>query len=232
MQLLPFISDKDFISEVQDVLRVDKSDSREIKSRRNSVDPFSALFDSSIQRIPINLWFELEARRQSQKTLQNKLGLFHQNILGHVKGWNNLKSGNVVDIINQERKIIAEVKNKFNTTKGSDKIQIYDNFKFLINTKYSGYTGYYVEIIPKNKKKYDVEFMPSDNKKKKRRPKNKNIRIIDGLTFYDLATGHRNSLFMLYMAIPEAISRIFDFPMITILGEEEILSLFQDVYKK
>lgn len=231
MQLLPYIKDDIFLKEVKKVLDVNKNDSRKNKSIRNSIDPFSAIFDASIQSIPINLWFELEVRRQSQKTLQNKLGLFHQNILGHVSGWSNLNTGKVVDLLNTKKKIIAEIKNKFNTTKGSDKVQIYDNIKFLLDTKYKGYVGYYVEVIPQNKKVYDSEFTPSDNKIKKRRPRNKNIRIIDGSSFYDLATGYNDSLFMLYMAIPEAITKILKIPVMDILGKNETLELYKEAYQ-
>jgi len=48
-------------------------------------------------------------------------------------------------------KIIAEIKNKYNTTKGADKKTLYDNLELALLNKYKGYTGYYVEIIPKGK---------------------------------------------------------------------------------
>lgn len=99
-------------------------------------------------------------------------------------------------------KIIAEIKNKFNTTKGNHKVEIYDAIKSKLNTKeYANFIGYYVEIIPQGKNKYDKPFVPSDNKTKKRRPVNKNIKVIDGVSFYALAAGRKHALQELFEAI-------------------------------
>lgn len=96
------------------------------------------------------MWLKQEEARLVQKTLQNLVGNFHQEILGHMDGWTNLRTGSVVDLLNSEQKIIAEVKNKYNTTKGNHKKVIYDDLHSLIRTEFPGYTGYYVEIIPKS----------------------------------------------------------------------------------
>ena len=79
--------------------------------------------------------------------------------------------GGGLDVINEEKKIIAEVKNKFNTTKGNHKVEIYDAIKSKLKMpQYAYYVGYFVEVIPQGKKKYDKPFTPPDNKTKKRRP--------------------------------------------------------------
>ena len=78
---------------------------------------------------------------------------------GSIPGWKNLGTGGGLDILNKRKKIIAEIKNKHNTTKGNHKIEIYDAIKAKLKlVEYSGYTGYLVEIIPKGKKKYDKPF--------------------------------------------------------------------------
>lgn len=43
-----------------------------------------------------------ETTRQAQKTLQNHIGDFHQNILGSVDGWINLKVGSIIDLISED----------------------------------------------------------------------------------------------------------------------------------
>jgi hypothetical protein len=136
------------------------ADSEEKALYKNIIDPFSALFDASFHGISLTEWLKSEKIRQIQKTFQNEIGTFHQEILGSIDGWENLGTGGVVDVINKERKIIAEVKNKFNTTKGNHKIAIYDDFQSLLDGKYSGYTAYYVSIL--TKKRINKPFTPPD----------------------------------------------------------------------
>jgi hypothetical protein len=52
---------------------------------------------------------ELERRRQAQKTLQNALGRFHQQVLSKVDGW-KIPENNFIDLVAGDRAIVAEVK--------------------------------------------------------------------------------------------------------------------------
>jgi len=176
---------------------------------RNTLDCFSAAIDASIRGITLEEWIESEKQRQSQKTLQNKIGDFHQKILGTLEGVTDLGVGEVVDLIHKEKKIIAEIKNKHNTTKGNHKKSIYDDLVSVL-TKHEGYTGYYVEILPKNGKVYDKPFIPSDNTTKTSRTDSEQIRIIDGKSFYKIITGDSNALKELYFLIPELTSEIIE----------------------
>ena len=107
--------------------------------------------------------------------------------------------------------MIAEVKNKWNTTKGDHKVRIYDNIDNLLKTnEYRGYTGYYVEVLPKDRKMYNIPFTPSDNVAKTRRPLNEKIRIIDGKSFYALATGEDDAIKQLYKALPNVLDDIIE----------------------
>lgn len=230
-QLLPFIKDKDLIQHVETVLKVAKNatNNAEKKMYSNVIDPFSALFDASNQGISLSEWMRQEKSRQIQKTLQNAIGDFHQNILGSMSGWVNLRTGSVSDLSNKSKKIIAEVKNKYNTTKGNHKVAIYDDFKKMLARDYTGYIAYYVEIIPQGRRVYDKPFTPSDNRKKKRRPKNKDIRIIDGKSFYSLASGHQDALKELYLILPSVIGKILG-KKISEAKAKEFLVIFEKAY--
>jgi hypothetical protein len=203
--------------------------SGEVQLYKNIVDPFSALFDAYCQGISLSQWLELEKTRQIQKTFQNEIGSFHQQILGAIEGWENLEKGNIVDIINNERKIIAEIKNKFNTTKGNHKIAIYDDLDLLLNHQYKDYTAYYVSIL--TKKRINKSFTPSDNKTKKRRPVNKNIIEIDGKSFYAIATGDNEALYKLYKIIPEILSEILNKDNKKIISDPLFDKLFEQAFK-
>lgn len=68
----------------------------------NSLDPFSALFDVSTRNISLEEWYKKEKSRQIQKTLQNAVGNFHEEILGNMDGWTYVH--NVIDIANHDKK--------------------------------------------------------------------------------------------------------------------------------
>ncbi|MDB9938007.1 Eco47II family restriction endonuclease [Candidatus Thioglobus sp.] len=191
---------------------------------KNTLDPFSAKLDILVNSIKPQAWLAQEKVRQKQKTLQNKIGLLHQSIVGFFDGWDDLGKGGVIDVVNHERKIIAEIKNKFNTKTGQDRVDIYDALNNQLNQNFNNYIGYYVEILPKNQKSYNEVFTPSDNEKNNLKNKlinkykktannqylikaesievnrkaNENIRVIDGLSWYTLVSGDKNFIFDLY----------------------------------
>ena len=51
----------------------------------NIIDPFSAIFEASFQKIPLSEWIEKEKIRQVQKSFQNEIDTFHQKLLGGFK---------------------------------------------------------------------------------------------------------------------------------------------------
>ena len=208
MPYLEFISDEKLIKCVMQVIDGMTKAGKEADQKiyKNAIDPFSAVFDVCGHGLSLDEWLALELKRQVQKTMQNTIGDFHQDILGAMHGWENLGVGKIIDLCNKKEKIIAEVKNKHNTTKGNHRTHIYDDLEDrLSKPDRKNFTGYYVEVIPKGKKKYDKPFTPSDNKTKKRRPINEHIRQIDGITFYNLASGQKDALRKLYSTIPKVI---------------------------
>lgn len=174
---------------------------------RNTLDCFSAAIDSVSQGISLDEWMLQERERQVQKTKQNAIGSLHEEIMGSIYGVENLAVGNLIDIICHERKIIAEVKNKHNTTKGNHKVSIYRDLSKAIE-QYPDYTGYYVEILPKNCSVYNEMFTPSDNQTSNRLPPRADIRRIDGRSFYQILTGHADAIDELYNELPKLVSEI------------------------
>ncbi|MBE0506973.1 MAG: Eco47II family restriction endonuclease [Marinospirillum sp.] len=174
---------------------------------RNTLDCFSAVIDSLSQNISLDQWMKQEHERQIQKTKQNAIGTLHEEIIGSVDGVTLLPIGNVVDIVHHGKKIIAEIKNKHNTTKGNHKVSIYRDLEHKLNG-YPGYTGYYVEILPKNATVYNKPFIPSDNQSHMTLPYREDIRVIDGRSFYSLITGNQSAIDDLYNLLPLIVSEI------------------------
>jgi hypothetical protein len=210
MSKLKWIDDEKLKAEVKKLLLLAKEaqNSTVTKFGKNVIDPFSAIFEMSGFDIDYETWIKSETTRQAQKTLQNHIGDFHQNILGYSKGWINMKVGHVIDLVSEDKKIIAEVKNKFNTISGGKLADLYSSLDGLISPKssiYKGYTAYYVAIIPKNPERYNKPFTPSNKEKGEKCPINGNIREIDGASFYSLVTGFNYALENLFDVLPEII---------------------------
>lgn len=210
MPQLSFISDEVLSRAVKNLLDVATNARKKADKdfNRNVIDPFAVLFEMSGFQTDGETWLTGEKNRQAQKTLQNHVGTFHQAILGNIEGWSDLGTGGVVDIICPDRKIIAEIKNKHNTVKGSDKVKVYDLMERAVMTKghqYKGFTGYYVEVIPKSAARYDKPFTPPDNQTGQPRTANPLIRQIDGYSFYASATGVSDALSQLFAALPDVI---------------------------
>ncbi len=210
MPKLSFIPDDVLNHEVRHLLTIAKA--AKAKSERdftrNVIDPFAVLFEMSGFNVDETAWEIGEKNRQIQKTLQNHVGAFHQRILGLVKDWRDTGTGGVVDLVSENHKVIAEVKNKYNTVKGSDQVKIYDHLEMQVMTKghqYKGFTGYYVEVIPKGGQRYDKEFTPSDREQGQKRKANPLIRQIDGYSFYGLVTGVPDALSQIFAVLPDII---------------------------
>lgn len=216
MAYLEFISDKNLVSAVTKVIDVieNAEKSADVRLHKNVIDPFSALFHGITHTLSCKEWVEQERARQIQKTMQNAIGKFHQDILGSIDGWTNLEVGGILDVVHKKRKIIAEIKNKFNTTKGNHRVEVYDSIKAVLKKDaYKNYRGYSVEIIPHGKNIYNKPFTPPDNKTGENRPIDEMIRVIDGVSFYGLATGNSLALQELFLVLPQVIADNYSYKL-------------------
>ena len=114
MSILPFLLDEDLRICTEKIVRTIESRVLNVDRQlhRNVIDPFSAVFGCLVQGMEPDHWLQLEKVRQIQKTLENGLGEFHQDILSSLPGWERMDD--VVDLKNRDLKMVAEVKNKFN----------------------------------------------------------------------------------------------------------------------
>jgi hypothetical protein len=120
-------------------------------------------------------------------------------------------TGGIIDLVNDDEKIIAEVKNKHNTLSGGQLAGLYKTLERLVTPKtsvYKDFTAYYVTVIPKRKKRIDEPFTPSDKDIGSKCYSNQLIRKIDGASFYSLVTGNKHALRDLYIVLPQVIESI------------------------
>lgn len=206
--LLTFISDDKLYQYVK--IMVDAVGTAKKKIGKNPyssvIDPFSAVVDSSIQGISLEDWMDQEKARKIQKALQNAVGEFHQNILGSMPGWENAGRGGSFDVRNKDRKIIAEIKNKYNTLNSSSFLAMYTTLSNHLDYGDRGFTAYYVPIITKNPLPFDKTFSPP--RRGVSMPIRNDLRTMDGKSFYSLASGDPNALANLYRVLPKALEHV------------------------
>jgi len=234
MSFLPWVSDDDLTTATKHLLITAEEafiNSRE-KFSKNVIDPFAALFEIYGFNIDYDTWKKSEEARKSQKTLQNHIGEFHQIILGGVEEWRNLGKGNIVDLVSEQRGIIAEIKNKHNTVSGGDLANKYHDLDNLVSPKnsvYKGFTAYHVNIIPKTRKRFDKPFTPSNNKSGTKCQSNELIRHIDGASFYTLVTGRHDALRELYNVLPEVVSSLTG-RALEVEARRNLISFFDEAF--
>jgi hypothetical protein len=212
MPYLPYISDADLISHLNSVINIGKNAKKNApkKFHSNVIDPFGPIFEMAIHKINSDEWEELETIRQIQKTIQNAVGDFHNDILGSVAGWSKLAKGGIVDLVKNDHTVIAEIKNKYNTVSGGKLKDHYDELSGLVNQKnsiYFGATSYFAQIIPKKPGSFDRCFTPPDKATGKLKPADNKVREIDGRSFYAMVTGYHDALDMLHAEIPNVLAQ-------------------------
>lgn len=206
-RIYPYVSNEFLVSEVTSILGSITSALETIDETlySNVVDPFSALFDAAAQNITFDEWMAQERSRQLQKTFQNSIGYLHEHIIGNMAGWQN-PAGSGYDLENVDRRIIAELKNKHNTMNSSSAEAVYTKMVEFLTTTKRGYTGYVVTIIPKSGARFNRTYNPSVRGISL--PAREDLRLVDGATFYEIATGDRNALQKLYRALPIVIQGV------------------------
>jgi hypothetical protein len=135
------IKPRDFVHCVKGIYSVlDKTH----KSKTNE-DPFIKAVLIGHHDMSIEDWEQTEISRLSQKALEMKMGDFHEELMGKIPGYETYKVGHVTgcDVGSIDGKEIYEVKNKDNTTKGSDGKHIVQQLTKLLE---KGIHPIYVQI--------------------------------------------------------------------------------------
>lgn len=165
------------------------------------VEPTLALFRATLTGTPLEDSAPIDQALSLTKTLQNAVGLFHQDVLGLVPGWESTgTSGGVVDIKGISpvtgQHILAEVKMRHNTIKAVNEKDMWDKLKDAVSIHGGNAAAYLFQIIPERQKAYDQPWAPSG------RTPNQRVRHADGMTAYHLVTGHEFALLELLEAMP------------------------------
>lgn len=182
-------------------------------AKKHSVnDPTLVLALASFLDQDIDSVREMLAMQGQIKTLQNSIGLFHQDVLGSANGWRGLgTSGGVYDIESKEpvalandRMVIAEVKMRYNTIKGSDQPAVFGRLKEAVSSRggYKKCVSYLVQIVPEKPVAYDKLWKVSGSET------HESVRVIDGRSAYHLVTGDPNAIDDLFELLPTVFDEV------------------------
>ena len=164
------------------------------------VDPFKMTCE--IERIGIKEWIKKEILRQLDKTVEQKMGEFHQKLLGGVAGWEDWKIGRGIDLANPDKGVYIEVKNKFNTCSASALNDVRQKLEQITskNHKAKAYWGYVIGT-QSNKTGEDIWEKTHFNRIE-------NVRKVWGEALYELITGDAEALQKVYHTLPQVIADV------------------------
>lgn len=111
---LGFISDEDIFNHVRDTVRRYSASISLRDFNKNLIDPIKLTFDAKVYGRSMEEIVVSECMRQMDKSNNNHIGCFHQNLFRYAgNGWTVPSEG--FDVVNEERHIFVEMKNKHNT---------------------------------------------------------------------------------------------------------------------
>lgn len=165
----------------------------------NKVDTIKLTFDSKFNGISEEDLIQSEILRQIDKSINNSIGTFHEQVLGGVKGY---EVGNLsgFDIKAEDNSLFADIKNKHNTMNSSSAEALFQKLARYADD-YKKANCYWVQILAKGS--FNEHWKGDINGKEYSHSR---VFKISGDQFYALVTGQSNAFFQLYKALPNAIS--------------------------
>ena len=155
-------------------------------------------FDAKFNDIDEEQLVQSEILRQIDKSINNSIGTFHEQILGGIKGYEaGILSG--YDIKATDDTLFADMKNKHNTMNSSAAEALFQKLARYAND-YKKATCYWVQVLAKDS---FCELWSGDINGKEY--SHSRVYKISGDQFYALLSGQNDAMFQLYKALPSAI---------------------------
>ncbi|WDF63812.1 Eco47II family restriction endonuclease [Flavobacterium sp. KACC 22763] len=198
---LNFISDEHFLNCIGNLHKSylkAKNNITKNKFYSNKVDTIKMTLDSKFNDIDEESLIQSEILRQIDKSINNSIGTFHEQILGGINGY---EIGNLsgFDIKATNDTLFADIKNKHNTMNSSSAEALFQKLARYADT-YKKANCYWVQILAK--KSFNTLWHGDINGKEYSHSR---VYRISGDRFYALLTGEEDAFFQLYKKLPIAI---------------------------
>lgn len=220
-----FITDEHLMTCIEDLHKSylkAKKDITKSKFYKNKIDTIKLTFDSKFNGINEKELVETEVLRPIDKSINNSIGTFHEQILGGIKGY---EIGNLsgFDIKAKDSTLFADIKNKHNTMNSSSAEALFQKLaRYADDNKQA--KCYWVQILAKNS--FNEHWKGDINGKEYSHSR---VFKISGDQFYALLSGEENAFFNLYKSLPRAIDDYLkSFKTSTNQREDSALSEIQD----
>lgn len=212
---LDFISEKDFKEHVRETIKKygKKLESYDLKRfNKNIIDPIKLIFDKEVYQTNWDEIVKNEIFRQRDKSNNNDIGYFHQNIFSYFKGCEVPKVGWDVIYRNPDgiqlpdgdvvHTLYVEMKNKHNTMNDAASGKTYIKMQSQILDD-DDCACLLVETIAK--KSQNIKWATTvDGKKVQHRL----IRRVSMDQFYELLTGEKDAFYKMCMVLPEVVHSV------------------------
>lgn len=164
----------------------------------NKVDVIKLTFDAKFNDFDEESLIQSEVLRQIDKSINNSIGTFHEEILGGIKGF-EIGKWSGFDIKAKDDTLFADIKNKHNTMNSSSAESLFQKLKGFAD-KHKNAKCYWVQILAKSS--FNGLWTAEINGKEYSHSR---VYKISGDQFYALLSGQTDSLFQLYKSLPTAI---------------------------
>lgn len=224
---LDFISKEDFEKHVQATIlkygeKLEPFDLKRFNS--NLVDPIKLIFDKSVYKTSWEEIINNEIFRQRDKSNNNDIGYFHQNMFSYFKGCEVPQAGWDVIYRNPEGIVLpdgdvvhtlyVEMKNKHNTMNSASSAKTYIKMQSQLLDD-DDCACLLVEAIAKRSQN-----MKWTTKVDGKNVQHRRIRRVSMDQFYAIVTGNENAFYEMCMVLPEVIN--------TVVNEEGAVTVPQD----
>ncbi len=220
---LGFISNEDIYRHVRDTVELYRDHIGLEEFNSNIIDPIKLTFDAKVYGKDFKEVVMDECLRQIDKSNTNRIGSFHQNLFKYAgNGWVVPPKG--FDIVNEERHIFAELKNKHNTMNSGSSNSVYMVMqdKLLKDDKA---TCMLVEVIASRSQNVKWNFKTFSHEK---------IRRVSIDKFYGIVFDDETAFFKLCRALPDILDDVvLDTQKGAIVNSvyEELYQLSPDIMK-
>lgn len=196
-----FISDQHLLNCIENLHKAYLRAKNNVSKRsfyNNKVDTIKLTFDAKFNDINEDDLIQSEILRQIDKSINNSIGTFHEQILGGLKGF---EVGNLsgFDIKASDNSLFADIKNKHNTMNSSSAEALFQKLARYAND-YKNAKCYWVQILAKGS--FNEPWRGEINGKEYIHSR---VFKISGDQFYALLSGKEDALYQLYKALPQAI---------------------------
>ncbi|MBS1571617.1 MAG: Eco47II family restriction endonuclease [Bacteroidetes bacterium] len=196
-----FISDKHLLTCIENLHKSYLKAKNNISKKSfytNKVDTIKLTFDAKYNDITEDDLIQSEILRQIDKSINNSIGTFHEQILGGIKGFEVGKLSGF-DIKANDDTLFADIKNKHNTMNSSSAEALFQKLARYADD-YKKAKCYWVQVLAKGS--FNELWKGEINGKEYSHSR---VYKISGDQFYALLSGQEDALFQLYKALPKAI---------------------------